>query len=64
MKIVKQFTNRESQSIDRYLQEIAKYPLLKPEEEIELAKRIRKGDKEAFDKLVNSNLRFVVSVAK
>lgn len=64
MKITKQYTNRESQSLDRYLQEIGKYDLLTPEEEIELAIRIKKNDPEALDRLVKSNLRFVVSVAK
>ena len=51
-------------SLDQYLKEISAYPLLKREEEVELAKRIRKGEEEALDKLVRSNLRFVVSVAK
>ncbi len=64
MKITKQFTNRESKSLDQYLQEIGKVDLLTPDEEIELAIRIKKGDKEAQDKLVKANLRFVVSVAK
>lgn len=64
MKITKQFTNRESQSLDKYLQEIGKVDLLEPEEEIELAIRIKKGDSKALEKLVKSNLRFVVSVAK
>jgi len=64
LKIQKQITNRESQALDRYLQEIAKIPLLSMEEEAELARRIRQGDEEALEKLVKANLRFVVSVAK
>lgn len=64
MKITKQFTNRESQSLDKYLQEIGKVDLLNPEDEIDLAIRIKKGDQSALEKLVKSNLRFVVSVAK
>lgn len=64
MKIFKQYTNRESQSLDRYLQEIGKVELLTPEEEIELAKKIREGDEAALEKMVKANLRFVVSVAK
>lgn len=64
MKITKQFTNRESQSLDKYLQEIGKVDLLTPEDEIELAIQIKKGDQKALEKLVKANLRFVVSVAK
>jgi len=64
LKITKQFTNRESKSLDQYLQEIGKVDLLTPDEEIDLAIRIKKGDKDAQDKLVKANLRFVVSVAK
>ncbi len=64
MKITKQFTNRESKSLDQYLQEIGKVDLLTPEQEIELAKRIKKGDQAALEKLTKANLRFVVSVAK
>jgi RNA polymerase primary sigma factor len=67
VRITKQYTNRESQSLDRYLQEIGKVELLTPEMEIELAKRIKKGGFEgerALEQLVKANLRFVVSVAK
>lgn len=64
LKIVKQITNRETQSIDRYLQEIGKIPLITADMEIELAKRIKRGDQIALEKLTNANLRFVVSVAK
>ena len=64
MKIVKQFTNREAQSLDKYFQEIGKVNLLTPEEEIELAVKIKQGDPQAFEKLTKANLRFVVSVAK
>jgi len=64
VKFVKQFTNRESQSLDQYLQAIGKVDLLKTEEEIELAVRIKKGDQGALEKLTKANLRFVVSVAK
>ncbi len=64
MKITKQFTNRESKSLDQYLQEIGKVDLLTPEQEIELAIRIKKGDQNALEVLTKANLRFVVSVAK
>ncbi len=64
MKITKQFTNRESQSLDKYLQDISKVELLTPEQEIELAIRIKKGDQSALEALTKANLRFVVSVAK
>jgi RNA polymerase primary sigma factor len=64
LKITTKITNRDSFSIDKYLNEIAKLPLIKEEEEVELARRIRKGDQVALDKLTKSNLRFVVSVAK
>jgi RNA polymerase primary sigma factor len=64
LKISKQITNRESQSLDKYLQEIGKVDLLTPDEEVELARRIREGDQIALEKLAKANLRFVVSVAK
>lgn len=64
MRIAKQFTNRESQSLDKYLQDISKVDLLTPEQEIELAIRIKKGDQRAIEILTKANLRFVVSVAK
>jgi RNA polymerase primary sigma factor len=64
MRIVKQFTNRENQSLDKYLQEIGKVDLLTPEQEIELAIRMKKGDQSAMELLTKANLRFVVSVAK
>lgn len=63
-KISKQYTNRESQSLDKYLQEIGKVELLTAEEEIDLARRIKKNDQKALEKLTKANLRFVVSVAK
>ena len=64
LKITKSITNRESQSLEKYLQEIGKVDLLMPEEEVELAKRIKQNDQEALEKLTKANLRFVVSVAK
>ena len=64
LKITKQITGRESYSIEKYLQEIGKIHVLSPEEEADLAKKIRSGDRAAREKLVLSNLRFVVSVAK
>jgi len=64
LKITKQVTNRDTLSLDKYLHEIGKVELLSAEEEVELAKKIRKGDRESLDKLVKANLRFVVSVAK
>ncbi|MBO4595576.1 MAG: RNA polymerase sigma factor RpoD/SigA [Bacteroidales bacterium] len=64
LKITKSITNRESASLDKYLQEIGREELVTPEEEVELAQRIRGGDKESLEKLTRANLRFVVSVAK
>lgn len=64
MRITKQFTNRESQSLDKYLQEIGKVELLTTEKEIDLAVKIKQGDQTALENLTKANLRFVVSVAK
>ena len=64
LKIVKQVTNRETASLDKYLQEIGKVELITAEEEVELARRIKKGDQVALEKLTKANLRFVVSVSK
>ena len=64
LKITKSSTNRESESLDKYLQEIGKEELLSTDEEVELAQRIKKGDRQALDRLTKANLRFVVSVAK
>src|SRR3989339_2145831 len=64
LKITKQVTNRDTQSLDKYLHEIGKEDLISAEEEVELARRIRKGDSQALDRLIRANLRFVVSVSK
>ncbi len=64
LKITKQVTNRETASLDKYLQEIGKVDLITADEEVELAQRIKAGDQEALEKLTKANLRFVVSVAK
>lgn len=64
LKITKKITNRESESLERYLQEISRIDLLSPEEEVQLTRKIRKGDNDALEKLAKGNLRFVVSVAK
>jgi RNA polymerase primary sigma factor len=64
LKITKQVTNRDTISLDKYLQEIGKESLITPEQEVELAIRIREGDQKALDKLTKANLRFVVSVSK
>jgi RNA polymerase primary sigma factor len=64
LKIVKQVTNRESKSLDKYLQDISKIDLINAQEEVELAQRIKAGDAVALERLTTANLRFVVSVAK
>mgnify|MGYP003574430641 CR=1 FL=1 len=64
LKITKQVTNRETASLDKYLQEIGKVDLITADEEVELAQRIKAGDQLALEKLTKANLRFVVSVAK
>ncbi|MBW7868701.1 MAG: RNA polymerase sigma factor RpoD/SigA [Brumimicrobium sp.] len=64
LKITKSITNRESQSLDKYLQDIGKEELINADEEVELARKIKQGDQRALDKLTRANLRFVVSVAK
>jgi RNA polymerase primary sigma factor len=64
VKISKQYTSRESQSLDKYLEEIGMVDLVTPQEEIDLSRRIKKGDQKALEKLTKANLRFVVSVAK
>jgi RNA polymerase primary sigma factor len=64
LKITKSITNRESQSLEKYLQEIGKVELITPEEEVKLATLIKQGDQRALDRLTKANLRFVVSVAK
>ena len=64
LKITKSITNRESQSLEKYLQEIGKVDLLTPEKEVDLAKKIKQGDQIALETLTKANLRFVVSVAK
>ncbi|SDL25043.1 sigma-70 family RNA polymerase sigma factor [Kriegella aquimaris] len=64
LKITKQITNRDTKSLEKYFQEISKIDMITADEEVELTKRIREGDQVALDKLVNANLRFVVSAAK
>jgi len=64
LKIIKQVTNRETPSLDKYLHEIGKVELISADEEVELARRIKQGDQEALEKLIKANLRFVVSVSK
>tara|TARA_B100001094_G_scaffold332773_1_gene406408 strand:- start:1097 stop:1969 length:873 start_codon:yes stop_codon:yes gene_type:complete len=64
LKITKQITNRETLSLDKYLQEIGKEELITPEQEVELARKIKEGDQRSLDKLTKANLRFVVSVSK
>lgn len=62
LKISKSITNRDTASLDKYLQEIGKVPLISAEEEVQLAQRIKQGDQVALEKLTKANLRFVVSV--
>ena len=64
LKITKSITNRESEALEKYLQEIGREELISSDEEVELAQRIRKGDRKALERLTKANLRFVVSVAK
>ncbi|MGB0789264.1 MAG: sigma-70 family RNA polymerase sigma factor, partial [Marinirhabdus sp.] len=64
LKITKQVTNRETKSLNSYLQDVSKIEMITPEEEVELAQKIRTGDQLALNKLTRSNLRFVISVAK
>jgi RNA polymerase primary sigma factor len=64
LKIIKQVTNRETPSLDKYLHEIGKVDLISAEDEVELARRIKQDDRVALEKLIKANLRFVVSVAK
>ena len=64
LKITKSITNRESESLEKYLQEIGREEMISVEEEVELAQRIKKGDHKALERLTRANLRFVVSVAK
>ena len=64
LKITKSITNRETASLDKYLQDIGKEELITAEEEVQLAQRIKQGDQTALEKLTKANLRFVVSVAK
>ncbi|MFM7466346.1 MAG: sigma-70 factor domain-containing protein, partial [Crocinitomicaceae bacterium] len=64
LKIAKQVTNRETDSLNKYLQDIGKVDLITADEEVELARRIRQGDRVALERLTKANLRFVVSVSK
>ena len=64
LKIAKQVTNRDTASLDKYLQEIGRVDLISADEEVELAKRIKAGDRQALERLTKANLRFVVSVSK
>ena len=64
LRIEKQVTNRETIALDKYLHEIGRYKLVTADEEVELARRIKKGDSDALEQLIKANLRFVVSVAK
>ena len=64
LRIYKQITNRQTESLERFLADVSKEPMITPEEEVELARRIKAGDEAALDKMTRANLRFVVSVAK